>query len=101
MTRHLLTLRQTSEARSWFTERYGRRLVASRQIPHHKIGGKVFVDLADVDEYAERCRVDSVQPSGLIERPHLRRREETPAEQTGVSFISRPRPRSRRGVPSG
>jgi excisionase family DNA binding protein len=50
-------LQQAAEARSWLTLRYGRRLVAEGRIPHYKVGGKVLVDLADVDALAARGRV--------------------------------------------
>ncbi len=65
MTRHLGTLVQTVEARPWVTERYLRRLVAERRIPFHKAGGKVLIDLDDLDAYAEAGRVEPPTPARL------------------------------------
>ncbi len=58
MSRDLRSLPQAEEARQWATERYLRRLIAERRIPFHKVGGRVLVDLDDLDAYAEAGRVE-------------------------------------------
>lgn len=60
MSRQLVPLKQVSEHRPWATERILRRLVAEKRIPYHKCGGKVLLDLADLDAYAEAGRVEAV-----------------------------------------
>ena len=45
--------------RSWATERKLRRLVAEKRIPFHKIGGGVYIDLADLDDFSEAGRVEA------------------------------------------
>ena len=64
-TRQLRTLPQVLEERTWTTEPFLRRLVKERRIPFHKAGGKLLFDLADIDAYAER---------GRVEPPETRRR---------------------------
>jgi excisionase family DNA binding protein len=56
--RHLVPLLEVPEHRPWISVRYLRRLVAERRIAHHKVGRKVLIDLADVDELAEQGRVE-------------------------------------------
>jgi excisionase family DNA binding protein len=56
--RHLVPLLEVPEHRSWCSVRYARRLVAERKIAHHKIGRRVYLDLADLDELAERSRIE-------------------------------------------
>jgi excisionase family DNA binding protein len=63
--RHLVPLVKVPEHRSWCSGRFARRLVTERRIPFHKIGRRVFVDLNDLDEYAERGRVEPPRPSRL------------------------------------
>jgi excisionase family DNA binding protein len=58
MTRQLVPLLEVPEHRPWCSGRFARRLVDERRIPFHKIGRRVFVDLADLDELAERGRVE-------------------------------------------
>lgn len=58
MTRQLRTLPQVLEERSWTTEPFLRRLVKEKRVPFHKAGGKLLFDLADIDAYAERGRVE-------------------------------------------
>lgn len=53
-----MRLPQAVEARPWLTLRYLRRLIAERRIPFHKVGRFVLVDLADLDTFAERGRVE-------------------------------------------
>lgn len=65
MNRQLRTLAQVLEERPWTTEPHLRRLVKERRVPFHKAGGKLLFDLADIDAYAER---------GRVEPPEMRRR---------------------------
>lgn len=60
MTRQLVALKRVPEQRPWTTERILRRLVAEKRIAFHKVGGKVFFDLADLDAYAEAGRVEAI-----------------------------------------
>lgn len=66
MTRQLVTIAQAAQARPWATERYLRRLISERRIPFHKVaggrGGRVLLDLADIDALAERGRVEVAPP---------------------------------------
>lgn len=60
-----MTLVQLLEQRPWLNERYVRRLVAERRIAFYKPAGKrgrLVFDLADVDAYVERSRVDPDAP---------------------------------------
>lgn len=45
----LLTMRQLLEAAPWLTERWVRSLVARRELPHYKVGGRLLFKLADVE----------------------------------------------------
>ena len=56
-TRELVPLLDVPEHRPWVTTRWLRRLVYERRIPFHKVGGRVLIDLADLDAFAERGRV--------------------------------------------
>ena len=58
MTRQLVPLKRVPELRTWTSERYLRRLVAEKRVAFHKVAGKVLFDLADLDAYAERGRVE-------------------------------------------
>jgi len=60
MARQLVPLKQVPEHRTWTTERILRRLVAEKRIAFHKCGGKVLIDLADLDAYSEAGRVEAV-----------------------------------------
>lgn len=59
MPRELVPLKQVPDHRRWATERILRRLVAERRIPYHKAGGKVLIDLADLDQYTEAARIEA------------------------------------------
>jgi excisionase family DNA binding protein len=59
--RELVPLVEISRHRRWCSVRYARRLVAERRIPFHKVGGRVLLDLADLDFYAEAGRVEPPQ----------------------------------------
>jgi excisionase family DNA binding protein len=59
MARQLVPLVDVESHRPWCSVRYARRLVAERRIPFHKVGGRrVLLDLNDLDEFAERGRVE-------------------------------------------
>ena len=58
MARDLVPLTEIEEHRPWCTVRYARRLVAERRVPFHKVGRRVLLDLNDLDEFAERGRVE-------------------------------------------
>jgi hypothetical protein len=63
--RQLVALGLVPEHRPWTTTRLLRRLVSERRIPFHKLGdgrcSRILLDLADVDAYAERGRVEAVR----------------------------------------
>jgi hypothetical protein len=59
-TRNYRTLPQVLEERPWLSERYLRRLVYERKIPFSKLDGRLLFDLADIDDYVERHRVEVV-----------------------------------------
>jgi excisionase family DNA binding protein len=65
MARDLVPLTEVPEHRPWCTVRYARRLVQERRVPFHRVGRKVLIDLDDLDEYAERGRVEPPRPSRL------------------------------------
>jgi hypothetical protein len=54
--RNLVPLLQVPDQRPCYTARWLRRAVYERTIPFHKIGGRVFFDLDDLDAIAERGR---------------------------------------------
>ena len=58
-TRELVPLLEVPTVRPWVTARWLRRLVYERRIPFHKVGGRVLIDLADLDAWAESGRVDA------------------------------------------
>jgi excisionase family DNA binding protein len=58
MARQLVPLLEVPEHRPWCSGRYARRLVAERKIPFHRVGRKILLDLDDLDELAERGRVE-------------------------------------------
>lgn len=55
--RQLVPLTLVPDHRPWATVRWLRRLVYERRIPYHKVAGRVLIDLADLDAFAERGRV--------------------------------------------
>jgi hypothetical protein len=58
MARDLVPLTEAHQRWPWCTPRYGRRLVAERKVAFHKIGRRVYFDAADLDDFAERGRVE-------------------------------------------
>lgn len=53
------TVAEIPDLRPHVTERWLRRLIRERRIVVSKVGGRVFVDLADLDRYMERNIVAS------------------------------------------
>lgn len=45
----------------WVTPRRARRLRAEHRVPYHKLDGRIFFDLADIDAYVEAGRVEAVR----------------------------------------
>jgi excisionase family DNA binding protein len=68
VTRELVPLVEISRHRRWCSVRYARRLVAERRIPFHKVGGRVLLDLADLDVYAEAGRIEPPRRAGTGNR---------------------------------
>ena len=54
--RELRTLSQAAQERPFLTLRWLRQLVAEHRIPSYKLGGKVLVDLAELDAFIEASR---------------------------------------------
>lgn len=54
--RQLVPLVNVPEHRPWVTVRWLRRAVYEETIPFHKVGGRVLIDLADLDALAEAGR---------------------------------------------
>lgn len=54
-----LTIPQVESERPWATERYLRRLVFERRVSYFKIGRRVLISLADLDEVVARGRVEA------------------------------------------
>ncbi len=52
------TIPQAVDERPWLTERYLRRLVYERRVPFSKVGGRVVVDLRDLDLMVRSGRVE-------------------------------------------
>lgn len=57
--RQLVALKEVPNHRPWTSERLLRRLVAEKRVAFHKVGGKVLLDLVDLDQYAEAGRVEA------------------------------------------
>jgi hypothetical protein len=61
--RQLVPLPEAHKHRPWATPRYLRRLVHEQRIPFHKLGdsrsARVYIDLADLDRFMERSRVEA------------------------------------------
>jgi hypothetical protein len=56
--RALVQLTEVPVHRPWLTERFLRRLVGERRCAFHRIGRRVYFDLKDLDDLAERGRVE-------------------------------------------
>jgi hypothetical protein len=61
MTRQLVPLTDVPSHRPWATVRWLRRQVGERRLPHHKVNGRVLIDLVDLDAYAEAGRREAVR----------------------------------------
>ncbi len=48
------------------------QLVASRQIGHYRIGGKIVFSEADIATYLENCRVGPVSPASPSPRMRVK-----------------------------
>lgn len=77
MARQLRTIAQVVEERPYATARWLRRCVSERRFPHHKVRGRVLVDLVDLDRYVESCRIEPPTPRRLRAVPKESRRKET------------------------
>lgn len=55
----IVTQKQAAEASEWLTERYLHRIIADGRLPHYRVGGKVLVDLDEIDEFVKAGRVES------------------------------------------
>lgn len=71
-TRQLRTLAQVLDERPWTTEPWLRRLVKERRVPFFKAGGKLLFDLGDLDDFAERGRVEPPAPFVALTRDDAR-----------------------------
>ena len=60
-TRNLVPLLEVPEHRSWATARWLRRQVSERHIGYYKAGGRVLLDLAELDSMVERGRVEPAE----------------------------------------
>lgn len=60
-TRQLVPLTKVEEHRPWCSTRLARRLVSERRVAFHRIGGRVYLALEDLDAYAEAGRVEAVR----------------------------------------
>ena len=58
--RQLVRVKEAQSHRPEWTERRVRRAVYEKRIPHYKVDGIVFVDLADLDAKVEAGRVEAV-----------------------------------------
>lgn len=58
--RNLVPLTEVPTLRPWATIRWLRGLISQRRIPYYNpTGGRVLIDLAELDAFAERGRVDA------------------------------------------
>lgn len=60
------TVKEIPTLRSWATERWLRRLIAERRVRFSRVGGKVFIDLNDLDQYVAN---GTVEPDRRGRRP--------------------------------
>lgn len=54
--RNLRTIKGAIGERPWLTERWLRRMIYEGRIAYFKVGGKVLVDLDELDAYVEAGR---------------------------------------------
>jgi excisionase family DNA binding protein len=60
------TVKEIAALRSWLSERWLRRLVAERRVRFTKVGGKLLVDLNDLDQYVAN---GTIEPDRRGRRP--------------------------------
>ena len=58
LPRQLVPLKEVPQHRPHKTERQLRRLRSENRVPFHKIDGRIYFDLADLDSYDEGGRVE-------------------------------------------
>jgi len=68
--RDLVPITEIERHRPWCSVRYARRLVAERRVPFHKVGRRVLLDLADLDNYVEAGRVEPPASRSLLRAVH-------------------------------
>lgn len=59
--RALRTIKQVTVERPWASERWLRRAIYEKRFRYFKVDGRVLIDLADLDAYAERGQVDAAR----------------------------------------
>lgn len=64
LPRELRTLVQAAEERPFLTLRWLRQLVASERVPTYKLGGKVLIDLHELDEFVRASRRPAKSQNG-------------------------------------
>jgi hypothetical protein len=62
VNRNLVALKQVPTYRPWTSERLLRHLCSTRQLPHHKVGRRIYIALEDVDDFADRGRIEASRP---------------------------------------
>ncbi len=68
----LVSLADAATARPWArsdgkdSTRWLRRLISERRIPYHKVGGRVLLDLADLDALAAAGRIAPAQALRVV-----------------------------------
>jgi hypothetical protein len=65
MARDLVLLTQVPAHRQWATIPWLRRQVLEHRIGHFKVAGRVLIDLGELDQLAERGRVNPAPPIAL------------------------------------
>jgi excisionase family DNA binding protein len=53
------TLEQIQRERPWATERYLRRLIFEKRVSYFKVGRRVLISLADLDELVASGRIEA------------------------------------------
>lgn len=62
VARNLALLVDVPKRREFVTQRWLRRAVAERRLGYFKLGGRVLIDLDELDTLIERGRVDPRSP---------------------------------------
>lgn len=66
--RALRTIKQVIAERPFATERWLRRLIYEKRLRYFKVGGKVLIDLNDLDELVESGKVEPPAPAQIVGR---------------------------------